>query len=78
MWTTSEAKKSTKRIKKQIFAMPAAAMAIPVNPNSAASKAITRKIRVQFNILFSFPRQKRRLLMHNCAVDNQASKSFVQ
>src|SRR6266481_3877323 len=77
MWTTREAKKSTKKIKKQIFAMPAAAMAIPVNPNSAASKAITRKVRAQFNILYSF---RHRSGFHLCVivqVGNQASEVLL-
>lgn len=33
--------------------MPAAAVAIPVNPNSAATSAMTKKIKAHFNILIT-------------------------
>ena len=40
----------TRNRKNRNFAIPAAAAAIPVNPNSAATKAITKKIAVQRNM----------------------------
>jgi hypothetical protein len=41
----------TRNRKNRNFAIPAAADAIPVNPNKAAISAITRKINAHFNIL---------------------------
>ena len=43
----------TRKRKKRNLAMPAAADAIPVNPNNAAASAITRKIAAHFNILIT-------------------------
>ena len=45
---------NTKKIKKIIFAIPAAPAAMPPKPNMAAMIAITRKIRVQRNIVLTF------------------------
>jgi hypothetical protein len=39
--------------KNRDLAMPAAAEAIPVNPNNAATSAITRKTAAHFNILIT-------------------------
>jgi hypothetical protein len=43
----------TRKRKKRNFAIPAAAEAIPVNPNNAATSAITKKIKAQRNILLT-------------------------
>ena len=45
---------NTIKIKNKILAKTAAPAAIPVNPNSAATNAITKKIAAQRNIIFSF------------------------
>jgi len=50
---TNEITKSTKKIKNIIFAIPAAAPAMPPKPNTAAIKAITKNVIVQRNIVFS-------------------------
>jgi hypothetical protein len=42
----------TMKIKKIVFAIDSAPAAIPVNPKSAATIAITRKITVHLNIVF--------------------------
>jgi len=42
----------TRKIKKIIFAIPAAAVAIPVNPKTAAINAMIKNISIQANILF--------------------------
>jgi hypothetical protein len=42
------------KIKNSVFAMPAAPEAIPVNPNMAATIAITRKIADHLNMTFIF------------------------
>jgi hypothetical protein len=42
--------KITTKRKKRNFAMPAAAVAIPPNPNRAATSAMTRKTTAQYNI----------------------------
>ena len=47
-------KNSTIKIKKRTLEIPAALAAIPVNPNSAATKATTKKINDQRNIIFVF------------------------
>ena len=39
--------------------MPAAAVAIPVNPNSAAISATTKKIKAHFNILITSKKKSR-------------------
>src|SRR6266496_2779757 len=44
-------RQTTRNRKKRNFAIPAAAEAIPVNPKSAATSAITRKITAQRNII---------------------------
>jgi hypothetical protein len=49
-----ETTNKTIKMKKRIFAIPAACAAIPVNPKIAAIIAMTRKIMTQFNILNSF------------------------
>ena len=46
--------KSTRNIKKSILAILAAPAAIPVNPKSAAIKAITKNITDQRNIIIGF------------------------
>ena len=43
----------TRNRKNRNLAMPAAAEAIPVKPNSAATSAITKKIAAHFNILIT-------------------------
>ena len=45
---------STRKIKNNTLAMPAATAAIPPKPNTAAMIAIIRKITVQRNIIVSF------------------------
>jgi hypothetical protein len=45
---------NTRKIKKMIFAIEAAPAATPPKPNMAAMIAITRKIRVQRNIVLTF------------------------
>lgn len=45
---------STRKIKNNTLAMPAAPDAMPVNPNSAATMATTKNINDQRNILFIF------------------------
>jgi hypothetical protein len=45
----------TRKRKNRNFAIPAAADAMPVNPNNAATSAITRKITAQRNILITSP-----------------------
>lgn len=40
----SDATKSTMKTKKRIFAIPAAAPAIPVKPNTAASNAMIKNV----------------------------------
>ena len=47
----NEAIKSTKNMKKITLAIPAAAPAIPPNPNIAAINAITTNVIVQRNII---------------------------
>src|ERR1700689_4140161 len=49
---TSEIRKRTRKITNINFAMPAAATAIPVNPNTAAINAITKNVMAQLSILF--------------------------
>jgi hypothetical protein len=53
-WLTSEIRKRTRKTKKIIFAMPAAATAIPENPSSAAKSATTKNPNAQRNITTSF------------------------
>ena len=50
----SEITKSTRKIKKKIFAMPAALAAIPPKPKIAAIIAITKKITVQRSMTLRF------------------------
>lgn len=45
---------STRKIKNITFAIDAAPAAIPVKPNTAAIRAITKKITVHLNITFLF------------------------
>ncbi len=45
---------NTRKTKNKIFAILAAPAAIPVNPNSAAIKAITKNITDQRNIIYFF------------------------
>jgi len=52
---TSDARNSTRKIANKIFAIPAAASANPLNPNTAAMRAIKRNSKAQFNIGISFP-----------------------
>jgi len=47
-------RQATRKIKNRNLAIPAAATAMPVNPNTAATNAITKKITAQRNI-FSRP-----------------------
>lgn len=47
---TTEITSSTMKMKKIIFAIPAAEPAIPPNPNTAATIAITKNINAQRNI----------------------------
>ena len=47
----SETRNNTIKRKNKIFAIPAAPAAIPVNPNSAATIATTKNIRVQRNMI---------------------------
>ena len=46
--------KSIRKMKKQIFAIPAAPAAIPPKPRKAAISAIIKKIIVQRNIIWDF------------------------
>jgi hypothetical protein len=46
----SETRNNTRNTTKQILATPAAAIAIPVNPSTAAINAIIKKVIAQFNI----------------------------
>jgi len=48
----------TRKRKKRNFAIPAAAAAMPVNPNSAATRAITKKITAQRNIFHLLQRNR--------------------
>ena len=50
----NESIKSTRNTKNKIFAIPAAAPAIPPNPKTAAINAITIKVIVQRNICVCF------------------------
>jgi hypothetical protein len=52
-WLTSEIRKRTRKTKKIIFAMPAAATAIPENPSSAATSATMKNPNAQRNIATS-------------------------
>ena len=45
---------STIKIKNMVLAIDAAPAAIPLKPNMAAMIAITKKIAVHFNMMFSF------------------------
>jgi hypothetical protein len=54
VWATSETTKRIRKIKKQIFAMPAAAIATPPNPKIAAKSAIRKKVSAQFSMFVSF------------------------
>src|SRR5207302_69211 len=49
----------TRNRKKRNFAIPAAAAAMPVNPNNAATSAMTRKITAQRNMFFTSYRMNR-------------------
>ena len=51
--TRSEIAKSTKNTKKQIFANPTEAPAMPPKPNTPAMSAITKNVIAKFNILYS-------------------------
>lgn len=51
---TNESKKSTIKMKNNIFAMLSAPDAIPPNPNTAAMIAMMIKITVQRNIIYCF------------------------
>jgi hypothetical protein len=44
----------TRNMKNRIFAIPAAATAIPVNPNNAAIRAITRNVILHLSIIFIY------------------------
>jgi hypothetical protein len=48
---TKKIRQTTRNRKNKNLAIPAAAAAIPVNPKSAATSAITRKIRAQRSML---------------------------
>jgi hypothetical protein len=48
----SDKRKSTTKMKNSTFATEAAPAAMPVNPNSPAINAITKKIKVQRNMIF--------------------------
>lgn len=50
----SDTRKRTRKIKKMIFAMPAAATAIPEKPSSAAKSATIKNPNAQRNITTSF------------------------
>jgi hypothetical protein len=50
---TKKIRQITRNRKNNNFAIPAAAAAIPVNPKSAATSAIMRKIKAQRSILFT-------------------------
>ena len=52
-WLTSDTRKRTRKIKKIIFAMPAAATAIPEKPSSAAKSATIKNPNAQRNITTS-------------------------
>jgi uncharacterized membrane protein YhdT len=52
-------RQATRKIKNRNLAIPAAATAMPVNPNTAATNAITKKITAQRNI-FSPPSKMNR------------------
>jgi hypothetical protein len=51
---TNESTNNTRKIKNNTFAIDAAPVAIPPNPNNAATSAITRNVIVQRNIKFRF------------------------
>jgi hypothetical protein len=48
-------RQATRKIKNRSLAIPAAATAMPVNPNTAATNAITKKITAQRNIFSPLP-----------------------
>ena len=52
-WLTSDTRKRTRKIKKIIFAMPAAATAIPEKPSTAATSATIKNPNAQRNIATS-------------------------
>ena len=62
----------TRKRKNRNFAIPAAANAMPVNPNKAATSGITRKITAQRNILntssdyYAAAPESARLIEHVC------------
>src|SRR5579864_9273580 len=47
---TNKIKHTTRKRKNRNFAIPAAADAMPVNPNNAATRAMIKKIKAQRNI----------------------------
>ena len=52
-WLTSDIRKRTRKITKIIFAIPAAATAIPENPSTAATRATIKNPNAQRNITTS-------------------------
>jgi hypothetical protein len=52
-------RQATRKIKNRNLAIPAAATAMPVNPNTAATNAITKKITAQRNIFSPPPEMNR-------------------
>jgi len=52
-------RQATRKIKNRNLAIPAAATAMPVNPNTAATNAITKKITAQRNIFSPPPKMNR-------------------
>src|SRR5437773_6358357 len=59
---TSDHRNSTRKSTKSTFAIQAAVPAMPAKPSRAASRAMIKKARVQFNIISPFhpPRSRRR------------------
>ena len=49
-WLTNEARNKTRNITKSIWAMLAAAPAMPVKPNNPATRAMIKNIKVQPSI----------------------------
>jgi hypothetical protein len=56
---TKKIRQITRNKKNNNLAIPAAAAAIPVNPKSAATSAIIRKIKAQRSILFTSSKSNR-------------------
>src|SRR6185437_7616633 len=62
---TSDARNNTRKMKNRIFAIPAAATAMPANPKIPATIAMRRKQSVQYSMMISSFRCE---LLSDCAV----------